>query len=244
MISKPRVLAIIPARGGSKGLPRKNVLPLGGKPLIAWTVEAALQASCIDHVILSSDDVEIMTTAEEYGCDVPFRRPAELASDTTSTVDVVSHALQGHPGFDYLALLQPTSPLRTAAHIDAAFSLMQSHHSKSVVSVCQVQKSPLWMYHIDASQTLVPVIPKGTQVTRRQDLPDAFLLNGAIYFIAVRAFLEERSFLLPDTLGFVMEDDASCDIDSAADLMRAQAILDSAQQQETLTSNSADAVEI
>ena len=135
-------LALIPARGGSKGLPRKNVLPAGGKPLIAWTIEAALASACVDRVVLSSDDDEIMAVAEAYGCEVLFRRPPELSGDSASSLAVVSHALAQLPAFDHVMLLQPTSPMRLASDIDAAFELMCSQGAQACVSVCPVEESP------------------------------------------------------------------------------------------------------
>ena len=129
-----KVLALITARGGSKGLPRKNVLLAGGKPLIAWTVEAAVSSECIDRVVLTSDDDEIMAAAMAAGCDVPFCRPAHLASDVATSLDVVLHAIDQLPGYEYVVLLQPTSPLRTAADIDAAFELMLETEAPSCVS--------------------------------------------------------------------------------------------------------------
>jgi N-acylneuraminate cytidylyltransferase len=124
VINGKRVLAIIPARGGSKGLPRKNILPLGGLPLIGWSVNAALNSKYVDRVILSSDDEEVCTVAQELGCDVPFKRPSELATDTANTASVVSHAVgQCGDGYDIILLLQPTSPLRTVTDVDNALEL-------------------------------------------------------------------------------------------------------------------------
>lgn len=217
MKQNSRILAIIPARGGSKGLARKNILPVGGKPLIAWTIEAALQSSWISKVILSSDDSEIMAVAEHYGCDVPFQRPIHLASDTATTLDVAIHALTHFPEYDYIILLQPTSPLRTAEHIDAAFSTLHNRQAQSLVSITKVNKSPLWMYHIDEAQTLAPVVPQSNQITRRQDIPAAYLLNGAIYIIKTQALLEKRAFVLPETIGFIMSEEDSLDIDTSTD---------------------------
>ena len=122
----PKVLAVIPARGGSKGLVRKNILDLAGIPLIAWTIEAAKRSKYIDRVVLSSDDDEIMAVAKHYGCEVPFRRPSALASDDAASLDVLFHAIEKVPGYDYVILLQPTSPLRTFTDIDSAFEMMMS----------------------------------------------------------------------------------------------------------------------
>lgn len=212
-----KVLAIIAARGGSKGLPRKNVLPAGGRPLIAWTIEAALKSNCISRVILSSDDEEIIATALEYGCEVPFRRPADLSSDTASSMDVVFHALDQVPGYDYVMLLQPTSPLRTAEDIDAAFALLRKSQAPACVSVCPVEESPYWMYRLEHESRLHRIFDLPEGVKRRQDLPKVYLLNGAIYVAKVSWYLVARTFLTADTVGYVMPRDRSLDIDTAED---------------------------
>lgn len=212
------VLALITARGGSKGLPRKNVLPVGGKPLIAWTIEAALASRCVSRVVLSSDDDEIMQVARSHGCEVPFRRPAELAGDLASSADVVAHALAQLPGHDHVLLLQPTSPLREAADIDAAFDLMQSHQAPACVSVCPVQESPYWMYRIEGGQQLRPLLPPASGAHRRQDLPPVYMLNGALYLAGVDHFRQQRAFLGPGCAAYVMPRERSLDIDTAEDL--------------------------
>ena len=215
---KLKVLALIPARGGSKGLPRKNILPLGGRPLIAWTIEAALQASCISRVVLSSDDDEIIAGALNHGCEVPFKRPSELASDTASSMDVVLHALNQLPGYEYVVLLQPTSPLRTAGDIDAAFTSMLEKQAPACVSVCPVDESPYWMYQLEGQSRLHSVLEAPQGVTRRQDLPDVYSLNGAIYIARVDWLQRQRNFVSADTVGHVMPKNRSIDIDSLGDL--------------------------
>lgn len=212
-----KVLAIIAARGGSKGLPRKNVLPAGGRPLIAWTIEAALKSNCISRVTLSSDDDEIIATALRYGCEVPFRRPADLASDTASSMDVVFHALDQVPGYDYVMLLQPTSPLRTAEDIDAAFALLRKSQAPACVSVCPVEESPYWMYRLEKQSRLHNILDLPEGVTRRQDLPPVYSLNGAIY-IANTEWLKKRGvFVSNETVGYVMPRERSIDIDTPDD---------------------------
>ncbi len=213
-----KVLGLITARGGSKGLPRKNVLPVGGRPLIAWTITAALQARCIDRLVLSTDDDEIMAVAQEWGCEVPFRRPNELASDTATSKDVVLHALQQLPGYDYVVLLQPTSPARTAADIDQAFDVLTRHQASSCVSVCEVEQSPYWMYTLDQQDKLKPVLPQDQPVTRRQDLPAVWVLNGAIYLVEVQQFLETQQIIHNKTVAYTMPKSRSIDIDTAEDL--------------------------
>lgn len=211
------VLAVITARGGSKGLPRKNVLIVGGKPLVAWTVEAAISAECVDRVVLSSDDDEIMTAARAAACEVPFSRPAHLASDTASSIDVVLHALDHLPGYEYVVLLQPTSPLRTAADIDAAFALMLERGTPSCVSVCEADQSPYWMYRVETNSKLKRLLPEMEGITRRQDLPPIYVLNGAIYIARIDWLRANRSFVGEETVAYLMPKERSLDIDTAQD---------------------------
>ena len=212
-----KVLALIPARGGSKGLPRKNVLPAGDRPLIAWTISAANGSKIIDRVVLSSEDDEIILTAKKWGCDVPFRRPADLASDTANSIDVVLHALDQLPEFEYIILLQPTSPLRTTEDIDAAFSLMRANGAPSCVSVCEVEQSPYWMYRLTDDGKLERLLTFEEEITRRQDLPPVYFLNGAIYIARVDWLRRTKSFVGPETVPYRMPKERSLDIDTADD---------------------------
>lgn len=212
-----KVLGLITARGGSKGLPRKNVLPAGGKPLVAWTVEAALAARSVGSVVLSTDDDEIMAAAKSAGCNVPFRRPSELAGDVASSMDVVLHALDQLPAFDYIVLLQPTSPLRTAADIDAAFALMLERGTPSCVSVCEADQSPYWMYRVETNSKLKRLLPEMEGITRRQDLPPIYVLNGAIYIARIDWLRANRSFVGEETVAYLMPKERSLDIDTAQD---------------------------
>ena len=217
MIGDRRVLALIPARGGSKGLIGKNILPVNGRPLLAWSIEAARGARDVDHVALSSDDDAIMAAARAYGCDVPFRRPAELATDSATSLDVVLHALDSLPGHDVVILLQPTSPLRTAADIDAACARFAATGAPSCVSVAPVQQSPYWMYRLAENQLLQPILEPPSGVSRRQDLPAVYALNGAIYIADAAWLRRSRTFVTRDTVAYVMPADRSLDIDTAAD---------------------------
>jgi len=212
-----RVLALITARGGSKGLPRKNVLLAAGKPLVEWTIDAAISAECVERIVLSSDDHEIMDAARSAGCDVPFCRPAHLASDVATSIDVVLHAVDQLPGYEYVVLLQPTSPLRTAADIDAAFELMIESGAPSCVSVCDVDQSPYWMYKVAAGNKLERLLSEVDRVTRRQDLPPIYVLNGAIYIARIDWLRETRSFIGDGCVAYRMPRERSIDIDSAED---------------------------
>ncbi|MDB4173097.1 acylneuraminate cytidylyltransferase family protein, partial [bacterium] len=162
MINGQSVLAVIPARGGSKGLPGKNILKLKDKPLLAWTIEAAKESKYLDHVIVSTDNDDISKAAKDYGCDVPFLRPHELATDEASIYDVLVHALdQLKDSYDVLVLLQPTSPLRTFKDIDACLQILSDSNAPSCVSVCEASKSPNWMYWLDKEDHLTPILQDG-----------------------------------------------------------------------------------
>lgn len=211
------MLALITARAGSKGLPRKNILLAGGKPLLAWTVDAAISAECVERVVLSSDDHEIMDAARSAGCDVPFCRPAHLASDVATSIDVVLHALDQLPGYDYVILLQPTSPLRTAADIDAAFELMLQSGAPSCVSVCEADQSPYWMYRVEVGNKLQRLLSEVDGITRRQDLPPVYVLNGAIYIAQIDWLRENKSFVGGGAVAYLMPKERSLDIDTVQD---------------------------
>ena len=211
------ILAIIPARGGSKGIPRKNIRPLAGKPLIGWTIDAAKQASCIDRLIVSTDDDEIASAALELGADVPFMRPTELAFDETPGIAPVLHAIEQLPEYDWVLLLQPTSPLRSADDIDGIWQFCQERSAPSAVSVCEVGKHPYWMYHLNTAQCLEPCFTGKLEVTRRQELPQAYALNGALYLAQTDWLIKNKNFIGDDTLGYVMPFERSADLDTPED---------------------------
>jgi len=211
-------LAVIPARGGSKGVPRKNIRLLAGKPLVTWTIEQAAQSRYIDRVIVSSEDEEICQVAKQSGAEVPFVRPMELASDTASGVDVLCHAVENAGAdYDYVVLLQPTSPLRESTDIDAAIECCVSRTAKSVVSVAEATKSPYWMYQVQEGGKLTPFVENAA--SNRQQLPQSYALNGAVYVLEVAALLESRKILDEQTLGYVMPEERSYDIDTETDFL-------------------------
>lgn len=226
MISGLSVLALVVARGGSKGLPRKNVLDLGGKPLVAWTVEAGRSSKYIDRLILSTDDEEIRAAAVAAGCEAPFRRPAELATDEAGIMDVIWHAVDSLENrYDLVVLLQATSPFRTAADIDACVERCALHGAVSCVSVTEASKNPYWMFHLDADGCLVPVIGQGALGQRRQNLPLAYALNGAVYVARVDWLRGAPHFVGEQTVAYAMPAERSVDVDSAFDLEVARAII-------------------
>jgi CMP-N,N'-diacetyllegionaminic acid synthase len=227
MINSKKVLAIIPARGGSKGIPGKNIIDLSGKPLIAWTIETAKKSKYIDRLILSSDDDEIIRIAIHWGCEAPFKRPDDLAKDATPGVDPVLHALSVLPGFDYVVLLQPTSPLRTAEDIDGCIEHCMLQEANCCVSVTEVDQSPSWMYYINSQGILESILPIDSKVaTRRQDLPVVYALNGAVYVACCEWLLINKTFLSKETIGYPMPKEHSIDIDSWKDLQMVRMILE------------------
>ena len=224
MIGDAQVLAVIAARGGSKGLPGKNLLALGGRPLIEWSVAAARQSGHVDRVILSSDDDAIIAAATAVGCEAPFVRPAALAQDDSSMVDVVVHALdQLADDYGYVVLLQPTSPFRTADDIDGALRTCHEAGAASCVSVCPPPKSPLWMYSIGPEGRLVPAMAS-SNTARRQELPSYWALNGAVYVVRSDWFRQARTFIDAGTLAYPMPPERSVDIDTQLDFVFAEAI--------------------
>ncbi|MFU8820519.1 MAG: cytidylyltransferase domain-containing protein [Gammaproteobacteria bacterium] len=220
------ILALIPARGGSKGIPRKNLKPLGGKPLIGWTIEAARQARSIDCVVVSTEDMEIASLALELGVEVPFMRPVELAADETPGIAPVLHALEQLPDFEWVLLLQPTSPLRTAADIDGIIEFCLGAGCHSAVSVSESASHPYWMYTRAESGRLESLLPEAPSISRRQELPAVYELNGALYFAARDWLLEHRSFVGPGTLGYVMPPERSVDLDTPRDWLRAEYLIE------------------
>lgn len=224
MIGDRKVLALIPARGGSKGIPGKNIAPLAGKPLLGWTIEAALACAGIDEIVLSTDDEAIANTGRSMGASVPFIRSASLASDEASTMDAVFDALDRLPGFDVVVLLQPTSPLRTAADIDSCLALLDA--APACVSVCPASSHPYLTFRVDDQHRLAPFAstPEG-QSLRRQDLPGAWCLNGAVYAADIPWLRVQRSFISIRTVAHAMPAERSIDIDTPADLCVAEDIL-------------------
>ena len=188
-------LAIIPARGGSKRLPRKNLLDLCGKPLIAWSIEAALKSKYISKVIVSSDDEEILNIAKEYKADF-IKRPDELASDTATTFDTLKHTLENVEKYDYVVLLQPTSPLRTEKHINEAIELLEEKNADAIISVCEMEHSPLWSNTLDENLDITNFLRDEVLNKRSQDLPKYYRLNGAIYICKTDKLLQNKGFFL------------------------------------------------
>ena len=214
-------MALVVARGGSSAIPRKNLALLAGKPLIAWTIQAALRCPAVDRVVVSTDDDEIARVAREHGAETPFMRPRELARGDTPTMPVIIHALQHLADDGYVPaaviLLQPTSPLRTSDDISAAIALAQERSADCVVSVTPAPSHPHLAKRITSAGVLEDFIPH-PEVERRQDLEPVYALNGAIYLARREHLMAKQTFYGPMTYAYVMPPERSLDIDTAWDL--------------------------
>jgi CMP-N,N'-diacetyllegionaminic acid synthase len=223
------LLAIIPARGGSKGLPRKNVLPLAGRLLIGWSIEAALSAQNVQRIAVTTDDAEIAEVARGYGVEVVLR-PPELATDRALTIDAVEHAILSLRSTgdcpDHVVLLQPTSPLRRAAHIDEAATKYFSLLPASLISVVEEEHSVYKSFRMDETGAyLVPLFGEHNLSQPRQSLPKVYRQNGAIYITPAEALIKSRSFFMNPCLHYEMSSEVSVDIDTLKDLKEAEEIL-------------------
>lgn len=224
-----KILALIPARGASKRLPGKNVRQLGGKPLIEWSIQAARSLPDVVEVLVSTDDPEIARHAQHAGALVPRLRPAELATDTASSVDVALHALddyeRAHGRVDGLLLLQPTSPFRSRARLQAGLVLFAANPDCSVIGVSPASTHPLWCFRLDGMR-LRPFVEGGGLHLRSQDLPPAYAVNGAFYLVPANVLRETHSLYARDLLPLVMETPAECiDIDTEEDWQLAEQML-------------------
>jgi len=218
------------ARGGSRGLPRKNVLPLAGKPVVAHTIAAAHGARSLERTILSSDDAEIIAAGHAAGCTVPFVRPAELAGDRASTVDVTLHALdwlESHEGYrpDVVVMLPATAPCRRAEDIDGAVGvLVTDSRAGAVVAVTEAEYPPYWMFRIETKR-LRWLFPEGARADHRQELPTAYRPNGSIYAIRVDVLRAEHTFYPSETAPYVMAAEHSVNVDGSLDMRLAELLL-------------------
>ncbi|UTO19463.1 acylneuraminate cytidylyltransferase family protein [Acinetobacter sp. Z1] len=229
MIGQYRVTALIPARGGSKRLPRKNVKLLGDKPLIAWSIKPAITSKYIDRVVVSTDDEEIKQVSEQYGAEVPFLRPEHLSNDHASSFDVIKHAI----GFlkldqpnELIVLLQPTSPLRLVLELNTALESFIAKNAKGVVSVSETEHSPMWSNTLPENGCMSDFIRPEVLGKRSQDLPKFFRLNGSIYIYETLALLEKGSVFFDENVyGFETSLETSVDIDTALDFLTAEMLI-------------------
>lgn len=223
-----RVLGVVPARGGSRGVPRKNIAPLGGRPLLDWTAGAAL-ASRLDRVVLSTDDDAIAAVGRAAGLDVPFLRPAELATDDAASIDVMLHALDSAEAtdgpYDAVMMLQPTTPLRASADIDGALDLLSASDADAVISVADVGgHHPARMKWLDGDRLIDPPYAEAVENQPRQQLRRTVIRNGALYLTRTEV-LRRRSFKGDHCLALVMPDERSVNIDTPFDLLVAEALV-------------------
>lgn len=222
-----KFVSLIPARGGSKGLPRKNIRSLCDKPLIAWSIEASLQSRLVEKTFVSTDDEEIADIAREYGAEV-IMRPAELALDSTPTEPVILDALAQIPNskeYDFLVLLQPTSPLRDAKDIDASIGYLYKHEGTGLISVTKIDNKILKALKKNEKGFLEGIVNNDYPFMRRQDLPSVYMPNGAIYIVKIADFLKTHRLLTDKTVAFEMDAEKSFDIDTLEDLQECQKII-------------------
>lgn len=221
------IIAIIPARGGSKGIPQKNIKLLGEKPLIAYTIEEALKSKYLDHIFVSTEDQKIAEISQKYGSEV-IERPSALSEDTSKTVDAILHAVEYLENKDIqpqiVVLLQPTSPLRNAEDIDAAIKLYLDNDCDSVISVCEPDHSPFWCFTFNG-EYLQPLFDEKYDNTRRQDLPRVFMPNGAIYVSSPESIRRLKGFIGNKVIPYCMQPERSIDIDTPLDFTIAEVLI-------------------
>jgi len=231
-----RVIGIVTARGGSKGVPRKNIRALAGKPLLAWTAEAALRARRLERVVLSTDDAEIAAVGRSAGLEVPFMRPPELALDTTPTLPVIVHAIRALEAagetIDAVALLQPTSPLRTSETIDRCIELLEARGADSAITVLPVPHvyNPHWVYIEGDNGALLIATGDATPIARRQDLPAAYHRDGAVFVVRRDVVIEHGSLYGARVVGLPGDPSSAIDIDTLDDWARAEAMIAARQR--------------
>ncbi len=221
-----KILAVIPARGGSKGIPKKNIIDLAGKPLLAWTIEASLNSKYITKTVVSSDDDEILNNAQKYNASI-IKRPKYLALDKSASEPVLIQAIESLEDevFDYVILLQPTSPLRDSSDIDKAFEILFESEASALISVSNIDNKILKAFKEGKNNFIKPISNTAYPFMRRQDLPQTFISNGAIYIIETKEFLKKKILYTDKTIAFKMDTIKSIDIDTIEDLHRASKYL-------------------
>lgn len=225
MFKKKKILCIIPARSGSKGLKNKNIIKLGNQPLIAWPIKAALKSKYIDMVLVSTDSLKIAKIAKKYGAEVPFLRPEKLARDNSSTIDVIKHTVKflkkEEKYFDYILCLESTSPLTSAKDIDNSINILFKNSSKanSIVSVsnCSSQH-PEYLFYKKKNNLLKRYLNK-KEYLRRQDLSNLYFIDGSLYLSKVKSLFLNNSFISKKTISFIMPKQKSFEIDDYTDLL-------------------------
>ena len=219
-------LAIIPARGGSKRLPNKNILNLAGKPLIAWSINAAKNSKYLDEIVVSSDSDKILDIAKDYNVKT-IKRPSNLATDKTTTIEVIKHIIQEvEKKYDYIVLLQPTSPLRDEHHINKAIEWLDFKNADAVIGVCEMEHNPLWSNTLPDDLSMKNFLKDEIKNKRSQDLDKYYIINGSIYICKIDKLLEENSLFLNDNIfAYVMDRKSSVDIDDEIDFKLAEVLI-------------------
>jgi CMP-N,N'-diacetyllegionaminic acid synthase len=230
MINDLSVIAVIPARGGSKGLPGKNIRPLLGKPLIGWSIEQAFASKYIDEVVVSSDCPEIIEISRKFGANVPFKRPAKLASDNSTTIDVLIHCLdwfeEKNKSFDILVLLEPTSPIREVSDIDNSLRILISKEQGSVVSVCKTEgQNPAFCFKKNDDSKINPYLEIQPTNLRRQEIEPVYFLDGTIYSSFTSSLRNQKSFYHNCTFGFEVPKWKSLEIDDIVDFSMVESVM-------------------
>ncbi len=230
MLEEKEIVALIPARGGSKGLPRKNVLEMAGKPLIAWSIIQAQQSNIIDRVVISTDDKEITEVADSFGAEIPFVRPKELATDEAKGIDVILHALrwlrEHRQAVDIIVVLQPTSPLRLTEDIDNSLNLFLEREADAVVSVCRTEHHPYWSNVLPEDKCMKDFIRNEADKKNREELPEFYRLNGAIFITKADFMIQNEGYYGDNTYAYIMPAERSIDIDSHLDFRLAGLLME------------------
>ena len=221
MYKEKKVIAIIPARGGSKGIPNKNIKLVNQKPLIAYTIEPAKKSKYIDRLIVSTDSKRIEEASLEYGAEVPFLRPAELATDTAKTIDAIIYTIDklkiNNENYDYVLTLQPTQPLRTTEQIDESIKMIVDHDWNSLVSISRLSTNPILIRTLKSDGSLKKLLNIRSDV-RRQDFDDYYKINGLIYLNRIDQLLTNSTSLNDNAHGYVVDSKYDLDIDTPEDL--------------------------
>ena len=229
MFNDKKILAIIPARGGSKRLPRKNIRPLAGKPLLAYSIEAARSSQYIDRIIVSTEDMEIANIAKKFGADVPALRPMELAEDATKSDDVLKYTaeyMESKENYipDIIVLIQPTSPLVSAEDIDKTVETLIAGNSHSSLTVCEITERPEWMYLLNNKKPML-FLNKSSLKARSQDLPELGIINGAVYVMTHNTIMKRNKIIDENTSIYLMPRERTVDIDELFDFQLAEFLM-------------------
>lgn len=224
-------LGIIPARGGSKGLPGKNIKVLNGKPLIAWTIETALKSNYLDEVMVTTDDNEIAKISKDFGAKVPFLRPKLLATDTATTFDAVKHTIdfykyEMNKEYDYVILLEPTSPLREVQDIDKAIKILINSEADSIVGISRTEsQNPAFLVTKDSNGLIYGYENKNIEILRRQDIKEVYFFEGTIYISKTNILLDKKTFYHGNTIGYEVPKYKSLEVDDIYDFIMIESII-------------------